>query len=511
MDKIKLEMKNVSIEFPGVKALSSVNFNLEGGTIHALIGANGAGKSTLMKVLAGANSNYTGEIFIDGGSVEIRSPKDAKNLGIEIVFQEVDTALIPYLTVAENVMFGYIVNKMEKKHLINWNEIRAAASDILKKLNLELDVRRLTSDLTLSEKQMVLIARCVVEKCRVLILDEPTAPLSDSETKELFRIVRQLAKEGVSVVFISHRISELFEICDLITIMRDGQVVTSMPITEELEQSKVIELMLGQKITDQYIKKQVVIGPTLLEVKNLTEINNLVKNINLTINKGEIVGIAGLVGAGKTELCKTLFGALKQKKGTIKLNGKEVKYKDPNGAVKCGFALVPEERRKEGVLITDPIYRNISIASIKKYAKALSIVDKNKEKKDARTMIANLGIKTPSENQIVALLSGGNQQKVVLGKWLNSESEIYIFDEPTKGIDVGAKREMYELIERLAAQGKGILYATCEFQEILSIADRVYVMFDGEIIKELDKVSDTDEKELLYYSMGGESNERRNS
>jgi simple sugar transport system ATP-binding protein len=511
MDKIKLEMKNVSIEFPGVKALSNVNFNLEGGTIHALIGANGAGKSTLMKVLAGANSNYTGEIFIDGGSFEIRSPKDSKNIGIEIVFQEVDTALIPYLTVAENVMFDSIVNKMEKKHLVDWKQIRATARETLKKLNVELDVRRLASDLTLSEKQMVLISRSVVDKCRVLILDEPTAPLSDSETKELFRIVRQLAKEGVSVVFISHRISELFEICDSITIMRDGQVVSSMLIAEELEQSKVIELMLGQKITDQYIKKQVAIGPTLLEVKYLTEENNLVKNIDLTINKGEIVGIAGLVGAGKTELCKTLFGALKQKSGTIKLNGKEVKYKYTNGAVKCGLALVPEERRKEGVLITDPIYRNISIASIKKYAKAFSIVDKNKEKKDARTMIDNLGIKTPSENQIVALLSGGNQQKVVLGKWLNSESEIYIFDEPTKGIDVGAKREMYELMEQLAAQGKGILYASCEFQEILSIADRVYVMFDGEIIKELDNVSDTDEKELLYYSMGGESNERRDS
>lgn len=511
MDKIKLEMKNVSVEFPGVKALAKVDFHLEGGTIQALIGANGAGKSTLMKVLAGANSNYTGEIFIDGESVEIRSPKDAKNLGIEIVFQEVDTALIPYLSVAENVMFDYLVNNMGKKKLVDWNNIRATASSILKKLNVQLDVRRLASDLTLSEKQMVLIARCVVEKCRVLILDEPTAPLSNSETKELFRIVRQLAKEGVSVVFISHRISELFEICDSITIMRDGQVVTSMPITAELEQRKVVELMLGQKMTDQYIKKQVNIGSTLLEVQNLSEENNLVKNINLTIKQGEIVGIAGLVGAGKTELCKTLFGALKQKSGTIKLNGKEFKYKDPHGAVRCGFALVPEERRKEGVLITDPVYSNISIAAIKKYTKAFSIVDKKKEKKDARTMISDLGIKTPSEDQVVALLSGGNQQKVVLGKWLNSESEIYIFDEPTKGIDVGAKREMYQLIERLAEQGKGVLYASCEFQEILSIADRVYVMFDGEIIKELNSITDINEKELLYYSMGGEASEGRSS
>lgn len=511
MDKIKLEMKSVSVEFPGVKALSNVDFYLEGGTIHALIGANGAGKSTLMKVLAGANSNYTGEIIIDGEPVEIRSPKDAKNLGIEIVFQEVDTALIPYLSVAENVMFNYIVNKMNKRQLIDWKEIRATASATLKRLNLELDVRRLTSDLTLSEKQMILIARCVVEKCRILILDEPTAPLSNSETQELFRIVRQLAKEGVSVVFISHRISELFEICDLITIMRDGQLVTSMPISPELNQRSVIELMLGHKIKDQYIKKQVNIGSPLLDVTGLSESNNLVKNINLTINKGEIVGIAGLVGAGKTELCKTLFGALKQKSGTIKLNGKEVKYKDPHGAVKCGFALVPEERRKEGVLITDPIYRNTSIASMKKYTKAFSIVNKMKEKKDARAMIDDLGIKTPSEEQVVALLSGGNQQKVVLGKWLNSESEIYIFDEPTKGIDIGAKREMYELIEQLAAQGKGVLYVSCEFQEILSIADRVYVMFDGEIIKEFETITDTNEKELLYYSMGGKLDERSNS
>ncbi|MFT4146297.1 MAG: sugar ABC transporter ATP-binding protein [Mobilitalea sp.] len=502
MNEFKLEMKDISIEFPGVKALNNVDFSMLGGTIHALIGANGAGKSTLMKVLAGANAHYTGQVFVGGEPVEIRSPKNAKGLGIEIVYQEVDTALIPYLTVAENVMFNVLANNMGKKQFVNWAAIRKTAQKTLKKLNVDLDVNQVVSELSLAQKQMVLIARCVVERCSLLILDEPTAPLSNSETLELFRIVRELAKDGVGIIFISHRLNELFEICETITVMRDGSVVKNMPITPELETTEIVELMLGRKFDDNYVKKEVNIGEPLLQVEGLNEIENRVKDIDMTVKRGEIVGIAGLVGAGKTELCKTLFGAYKQKRGTITLDGKVIKYKNPNEAVKRGFALVPEERRKEGVLITDPVYTNITVASMKKYTGLFSVVHKLREKKDACKMIKDLGIKTPSENQAVALLSGGNQQKVVLGKWLNSESEIYIFDEPTKGIDVGAKRDMYELIENLAERGKGIIYATCEFQEILTIADRVYVMYDGQIVKELN-VADTDEKELLYFSTGG--------
>ena len=502
MKELKLEMRGISLEFPGVKALSDVDFDLTSGTIHALIGANGAGKSTLMKVLAGANAHYTGQVFVDGEPVEIRSPKNAKDLGIEIVYQEVDVALIPYLSVAENVMFDVIVNNMGKNQVVNWSKIKKTAKETLQKLNVELDVNQPVSELTLAQKQMVLIARCVVEKCRLLILDEPTAPLSNSETEELFRIVRELAKEGVAIVFISHRLNELFEICNTITVMRDGKVVNNMPITPELQTKDIVELMLGRKFDDNYIKKSVKIGEPLLEVEDLSEAEGRVKNINMTVKRGEIVAVAGLVGAGKTELCKTLFAAFKQSSGTVKMNGKTIKYKNPNEAVKRGFALVPEERRKEGVLITDPVYANISVAAMKKYTGFLSVVNKIKERKDACTMISDLGIKTPSEYQEVALLSGGNQQKVVLGKWLNSESEIYIFDEPTKGIDVGAKRDMYELIERLAAQGKGVIYASCEFQEILTIADRVYVLYDGQVVKDLN-VADTDEKELLYLSTGG--------
>ena len=502
MNELKLEMRDISLEFPGVKALSEVDFSLTGGTIHALIGANGAGKSTLMKVLAGANAHYKGQIFVGGEPVEIRSPKDAKDLGIEIVYQEVDTALIPYLTVAENVMFDVMVNKMGSKQIINWSKVRKTAKATLDKLHVNLDVNKMVSELTLAQKQMVLIARCVVEQCRLLILDEPTAPLSNSETQELFRIVRELAAEGVAIVFISHRLNELFEICEMITVMRDGKVVTNMPITPELDSTEVVELMLGRKLDDNYIKKEVQIGEALLEVEGLTEAQGRVKDINMTVKRGEIVAIAGLVGAGKTEFCKTLFSAFKRRCGTIKLNGRVIQYKNPHEAVAKGFALVPEERRKEGVLVTDPVYSNISIAALNKYSGLFSIVNKIKEKKDACKMITDLGIKTPSENQQVAFLSGGNQQKVVLGKWLNSEAEIYIFDEPTKGIDIGAKRDMYELIEKLVARGKGVIYASCEFQEILTIADRVYVMYDGKFMKELN-IADTDEKELLYLSTGG--------
>jgi ABC-type sugar transport system, ATPase component len=501
MNKLKLEMKNISIEFPGVKALDGVDFSLTSGTIHALVGANGAGKSTLMKVLAGANGHYTGDIYLGGEKKETRSPKDSKNLGIEIVYQEVDTALIPYLSVAENVMFNSLVNRMDKKQLVRWREIKKSAREVLKKLNVDVDVNTLAQDLTLAQKQMVLIARCVAESCKFLILDEPTAPLSNAETQELFRVVRDLAKEGVGIVFISHRLNELYEICEHITIMKDGKLVDSMPLTDELEANTIVEYMLGRKYDDVYVKKVCKIGGPLLEIENMTEKEGKVKNIDLVVRKGEIVGIAGLVGAGKTELCKTLFGCYSHT-GTMKLNGENVHIKNPEQAVKKGLALVPEERRKEGVLVTDPVYANISIAAMKKYVNTISVVNKKKEKKDANQMIQDLGIKTPSENQTVALLSGGNQQKVVVGKWLNSEAEIYIYDEPTKGIDVGAKQDMYELIERLAVEGKGAIYATCEFQEILSICDRVYVMYDGAVVKEL-KVSDTDEKELLYYSTGG--------
>lgn len=497
-----LEMKDISIYFPGVKALSNVDFAIESGRIHALIGANGAGKSTLMKVLSGANSHYEGRIFIDSDEVHIRSTKEAKQLGIEIVYQEVDTALIPYLSVAENIMLNQMVLKMGKKQLVHWKKIYQSATEVLQRLNVEIDIHKQVSELTLAQKQMVLIARAVAEECRFLILDEPTAPLSNTETQELFRIVRDLASNNVGVIFISHRLPELFQICETITIMKDGEVVKEMALDDTVTSKQIVELMLGRKFEETFAKKSTPAAEKLLEVKNLTEQEGSIRDVSFHVRKGEIVGISGLVGAGKTELCKTLFGALRRSEGQILLDGKPVVMKTPTDAVRQGMALVPEERRKEGILVSEPVYSNLSAASLHKYCGFLSFIKRGQEKEMAIDLIKELGIKTPSENQILAFLSGGNQQKVAVGKWLVADANIYIFDEPTKGVDVAAKHDIFELIDRLASMGKGIIYASSEITETLAITDRTYVMYDGRIQKEL-QTSETTDEEILYYSTGG--------
>lgn len=495
-------MESISIEFPGVKALSDVNFHLRSGTIHALVGANGAGKSTLMKVLSGAYSHYTGKIFVDGQEVSIRTPRDAKKLGIQIVYQEVDTALIPHLSVAENIMLDVLVNSMGRRQFVNWSQIHQSAEQVLRRLNIDLDTRTLIQDLSLAQKQMVLIARAIAEETRFLILDEPTAPLSNTETEELFRVVEDLAyNQGVGVVFISHRLPELFAICREITVMRDGTVVTSRPM-DGLTTNDVVELMLGRKFEENYAKRPVEIGDTLFEVRGLTELNGAVTDVSLTVRSGEIVGVAGLVGAGKTELCKTIFGALPARSGQLLLRGKPLKVTSPHAAVKQGLALVPEERRKEGVLVEESVVTNLTAASLENFTGALQFIRKQAERAVARKVIADLKVKTPSEEQKVAYLSGGNQQKVAVGKWLIADADIYIFDEPTKGVDVGAKREIFDLIGQLAAMGKGIIYASCELSEILAITDRTYVMYDGRIVKEL-RTAETTEQEILYWSTGG--------
>lgn len=510
MDKTNefvLEMKNISIEFPGVKALSNVDFTVSAGQRKALIGANGAGKSTLMKVLSGANPTYTGDIFINGEKLEIRDPRQAKNLGIELVYQEVDTALIPYLTVAENIMFNRIVTGMKGKALINWNYMRKSAKEILQRLNMNINVNTLVQDLTLAQKQMVLIARAVRENCRLLILDEPTAPLSMGEVKELFRIIRDLSdRDGVAIVFISHRIPELFEICQKVSVMKDGFMVANFDVDENLTQQQVVNTMLGRSFEENFPKRIVPIKDVTFEVEHLQDEDGKVNDVSFYARGGEIVGISGLVGAGKTELSKLLFGATKKKSGTVKLHGKDLNIRNTTQAVKNRISLVPEERRKEGVLVDEPVYFNLSAACLDRFCH-LSFVNKKAELENARKYIKDLKIKTPSEHQKVKLLSGGNQQKVVVGKWLSSDADIYIMDEPTKGVDVGSKHEIFELIETLAEAGKTIIYASSEITEILAITDRTYVMYSGEIMAEL-KTSETTEEEILYYSTGGKQNEQ---
>lgn len=485
MNQHSLEMQDISVEFPGVKAIEKADITFKTGEIHALVGANGAGKSTLMKVLSGVNTHYKGQIYLDGTPIEIRSPKEAKKLGIEIVYQEVDSALVPYLTVAENIMLNQIANGMDKKLLIHWKSIMKTAREVLKKLNMEIDVEQLVSEIPLAQKQMVLIARAMVEDCKFLMLDEPTAPLSNSETQDLFRIIRDLVKSrNIGVVFISHRLREIFEICELVTVMRNGSVVTGFPVTKELTIHHIVESMLGKKVTEERLRLTPDLTEEMLRLEHMTSASGSVNDVSLVVKKGEIVGISGLVGAGKTELCKLIFGADKLAGGDMFLNDKKVVNTNPTTAVKNKFALIPEERRKEGIEIMAPVYDNLSRTNLSKFCNKLQVINFKKERKSADVIIDELKIKTPGNGQLVGLLSGGNQQKVAVGKWFSSDADIYIFDEPTKGVDIGAKQEIYQLILDLTRQGKAVIYATCEFSEILSITDRVYIMYNGAINKE---------------------------
>lgn len=501
MNEITLGTKNVSIEFPGVKALSNIDFEISTGKIHAVLGANGAGKSTLMKVLSGANPTYTGEVYLNGEVKEVRNPAAAKDLGIQIVYQEVDTALVPSLSVAENVMLNDMVCNMGRKQFVRWNYMRKEAAKVLKKLNLDIDVNELTGNLSLAEKQMVLIARAVQSKCNFLILDEPTAPLSDNETKELFSLVENLiATENMAIIFISHRLNEVLQICESYTVMRNGEIVDFSMITEKTTTKEIVEKMLGRTFEEGFQMNPVEIGEKMFEVEHLTEVDKKVNDVSIHVNKGEVVGIAGLVGAGKSELCKTIFGAMKKSSGKIILNGEEIKIKNPSNAVAHNIALVPEERRKEGVLVDETVDFNLSAANLGDYC-TFSFINKKKTRENAKSYVGSLGIKTPSIQQKVAFLSGGNQQKVVVGKWLAAECHVYIFDEPTKGVDVGAKQDIFKLINEIVEKGNCVIYASCENSEILSITNRAYVMFDGKISAELE-TKKTSEDEIMHYSVG---------
>lgn len=501
MDKITLGTRKVSIEFPGVKALSDVDFEVSTGMIHAVMGANGAGKSTLMKVIAGSNPGYTGEVLYNGQPVEVRTPMAAKKLGIQIVYQEVDTALMPNLTVAENVMFNDVVMNMKGKLFVNYSKLRREAQEVLKQLKIDIDVRQICGKLSLAQKQMVLIARAIQNSCNFLILDEPTAPLSDTETEELFRVVRHLREtQNIAIIFITHRIQEVLRICDSYTVMRNGEVVDTTPITKETTSTEIVEKMLGRSFEENFPKEVCEIGEKAFVIENLTEREGRVKDINMYVRKGEIVGLAGLVGGGKTELCKTIFGAYKKASGKITFNGKELKISTPADAVKNRIALVPEERRKEGVLVAETVTFNLAAACLSRFCN-MSFVNTKATAKNAEKYVKELGIKTPSIRQKVAFLSGGNQQKVVVGKWLAADCDVYIFDEPTKGVDVGAKQEIFRLINDIAKAGNCVIYATCENSELLSITDRMYVMFDGKIMAELETAK-TNEAEIMHYSTG---------
>ena len=503
MESFELSMQEIKLEFPGVMAIKEGALTIKSGEVHALIGANGAGKSSMMKVLCGYYDHWSGSMSLNGNSIEIRSIQDAKTLKIETVYQEVDVALIPYLSVAENIMIDALTQDMQGKTFVNWKAIYKEATKILDALNLSIDVTQNVESCTLAEKQMILIARSVSRACHVLILDEPTAPLSNTEAKELFRVVDDLKAQGVAIVFISHRLPEIFEMCDHITIMRDGKTVATLGV-DETHEAQVVELMLGRTFESSFPKHTVSFGDVALELSNVSD-DQMIKDINLHVRKGEIIGIAGLVGAGKTELCKTIFGVHPLKGGAVKKDGALLKIKDPSDAVNSGLALIPEERRKEGIMLSASIKENMTMAHLGAYAQ-FGFVNQKQEVQAVNAMIDELAIKVKHQSQNILELSGGNQQKVVVGKWLLSDADCFIFDEPTKGVDIGAKKDMFELIGGLVSQGKSVIYASCENNELLGITDRIYIMYDGKIVKEV-LTHETTEDEILYYSAGGTSYE----
>ncbi|MBF7992921.1 sugar ABC transporter ATP-binding protein [Rahnella laticis] len=490
-------MRNISISFAGFPALRQVDFTLEGGSVHALVGANGAGKSTLMAVLSGTHDHYTGQITIDGEPVNIKLPHHARAHGIHLVQQEVDVALVPTLNVAENIMLDRL---SEPGHLHNWPRLYRQAQLLIEQLGLNISLKARIENCTLAEKQLILLARALSHKCRFLILDEPTAPLDQAESARLFALVRKLKDAGMAVVFISHRIHELREICDRMTVLRDGRLVSDDSM-DGLSNEQIIEKMIGHQLDDIYPPRRPPhSGETLLHIHGMHDKNKL-RDISLRLHRGEILGIAGLAGAGKTELCKALFGATPSQVESGELNGKPWKPKEPHLSVEQGLALVPEERRKEGIFIDENIPMNLSVTADDSFSR-WSIFSKRQSLSWAKDIISRLGIRASGPMQKLARLSGGNQQKVAIGKWLRSECQVLIFDEPTKGVDIKAKTDVFRLIDGLAQQGKGIIYASGEFAELVGLCDRILVLWDGRIVAELD-AADVDEETLLVYSTGG--------
>lgn len=497
MSSSLLEMRNISISFAGFPALRQVDFTLEGGSVHALVGANGAGKSTLMAVLSGTHDHYTGQVTIDGQPVNIRLPHQARDHGIHLVQQEVDVALVPTLNVAENIMLDRL---SEPGHWHNWSQLYLQAQRLTAELGLNIDLRARIESCTLAEKQLILLARALSHKCRFLILDEPTAPLDQAESARLFALVRKLKAAGMAVVFISHRIHELRDICDRMTVLRDGRLVSDDSM-DGLSNEHIIEKMIGHQLDDIYPPRRPAhSGETLLQIQGMHDRDKL-RDISLRLHRGEILGIAGLAGAGKTELCKALFGATPSQVESGELNGKPWKPKEPHLSVEQGLALVPEERRKEGIFIDEDIPMNLSVTADDTFSR-WSIFNRRQSLSWAKDIISRLGIRASGPMQKLARLSGGNQQKVAIGKWLRSESQVLIFDEPTKGVDIKAKTDVFRLIDGLAQQGKGIIYASGEFAELVGLCDRILVLWDGRIVAELD-AADVDEETLLVYSTGG--------
>lgn len=474
-----LAVRGLRKVFPGVVALDDVDFDLRRGEVHALLGANGAGKSTLIKIVAGFYQADAGEIRIDGRLVELRDTETARGLGVSVIYQE--PALVPNLSVAENLFLGREL--LTPLGLVDWRRTRAEARRLLDRLGIEIASDARISSLSVGQRQLVEIAKALDIEAKLLILDEPTASLSQGEAERLFALIRRLAQSGVGIVYVSHRLEEIASLVNRVTILRDGRSVGTYPV-DRLDRRKVVALITGDERASVKGtgKAGRVIGEVLLELRRLGRLNEF-DDISFTLRRGEILVLTGLVGAGRTELLETIFGARAAGTGEIRVGGRSAAFTSPHDAIRSGIALLPEDRRGQGVAVVMPVFQNITLASLGRFVRRC-FLRLREEQQHASRMIRNLAIKTPSPFLRAGLLSGGNQQKLVLAKWLSTQADIFLLDEPTQGVDVGAKQEIYRLIREIAAAGKGVLVVSSDLEEVLEIGDRILALRQGRIVGE---------------------------
>ncbi len=471
------EIRNVSKSFPGVKALDHVSMSVDHGEIRALVGENGAGKSTLMKILNGNYQADEGSLLIDGTEVHIANPTIAAQHGISIIFQELN--LVDGLSIAENIFAGRL---SDNGKLINWKDIRAKAKAYLDRIGFDADPRTEVGTLSVAGKQMVEIAKALSYNSQLILMDEPSAMLTQNELEKLFEIIRDLKAKGVSVIYISHRLEEIFSICDSVTVMRDGQIIDTKPVGD-VTRDRLVEMMVGREISQTFPAREHKIGEEVLRVENLKRRGGKA-SVSFSLHKGEVLGVAGLVGAGRTETMRALYGVDYIGGGTVYVKGKKISKSNPKAAKEAGIAFLTEDRKEEGLTIDFTVKSNIVMANLDKI-KSGAFLNNRKENEIADKYIAAIKVKTPSRMQKVLNLSGGNQQKVVVAKWFNTDSDIIIMDEPTRGIDVGAKLEIYEIINELVSSGKAVIMISSELPEVIGMSDRVLVMKNDAIAAEL--------------------------
>ncbi len=494
--KTLLEMREITKEFPGVKALDGVNLDLLEGEFHSLVGENGAGKSTLMKVLSGVYpaGTYGGEIYVNGELKQFHNIREAENAGIAIIFQEL--SLVKELTVAENIFLG---KEPARFGIINWSEVYQKAGQLLRDLNLPLNPRTKVGTLGIGQQQLVEIAKALSQKANILVLDEPTAALTESEVETLFEILRKLKARGVGMIYISHKLDEVFAMSDRISVLRDGKTIATKSV-QELNKNKVIALMVGREVGDIFPKTTHEFGETVMEIKHLTAFDpenttrKTVDDVSFSVHKGEVLGIAGLMGAGRSELLMAIFGAWFGKiSGEIYVGGKKVTISSPSEAIAHGVGFVTEDRKRFGLVLEQTILDNMTLAGLKKISGAF-LTNRSRETVAADEYMSSLKVKANSSLTVAGTLSGGNQQKVVLGKWLLTNPKVLFLDEPTRGIDVGAKQEIYAVINKLAQTGLAIVMVSSELPEVLGLSDRVLVLHEGRLTGEFTRNQATPEK-----------------